>query len=423
MREERPRGLKPVQSIEVSDRHTRPRVILLFALIAVALIAFGFLLYGLLTEDPGWIEVEASSRELHCGDEFIFSYCLGEGELSPTEEKRALQLKYSAAAVHAYRVFNRHESFEGIGNLHTLNTHVGETVTVDPALYTALEQLERSGTRYHYLGALFVEYETLFFGPEEDPAVRGKDPLTNKEMAAFFGRLADFAKDPEAIKLELQGDNRVCLRVSEAYLTFAEEAGIEVFVDLHRMKNAFVVDYLAAEMIAAGFTDGCLSSYDGYVRNLDGDGTGYSLNLFDLQGTNVYPAAQLEYSSARAIVSLRAFAMGERDAYSFYTVSADRVITPYLDPEDGLCRTATDSLIGYSRNQGCAETLLLLLPQFVREELDVVALTALTDQGLHSVWFDEGRILYTESGLTISSLYADETVKYQKQYVGKISDR
>ena len=51
---------------------------------------------------------------------------------------------------------------EEFHNLRYINAHPNEDVTVDAALYAALELLEGSGTRYHYLAALYEQYYSLF---------------------------------------------------------------------------------------------------------------------------------------------------------------------------------------------------------------------------------------------------------------------
>ena len=135
---EMPRGIKPVQSVELSESHLKTRWLLVGAFVVIAMIAFGFAINGWLTADAGWTEIDVSSGELHCGEDFIFSYCLGEGELSPTQEKKQVRALYSQYAVSAYRLFNAHENFEGVVNLRTLNQNPNKTFAVDPDLYSAL---------------------------------------------------------------------------------------------------------------------------------------------------------------------------------------------------------------------------------------------------------------------------------------------
>ncbi len=415
-RNERPTGLKPIRQIEVSEKNVKQRWILLIVFVAIAIGAFSYALSELLTTDPGWIEVEAKSSDISCGEDFIFSYYIGAGEHSPAAEKKQITALYGETAVRAYRLFNRDRHFDGVVNVYDLNSNPNTEMQVDPALYNAFSVLTEHESRHLYLGALCVEYETLFFGAESLPAAKDDDPYVNDEIAAYFEELAQFAADPASVELELLGDNRVCLRVSEEYLAFAEENGITDFIDFFRMKNAFVIDLIADSMIEKGFTHGCISSYDGYVRNLDNSGTMYSINLFDLQGDYVYNTARMDYQKPLSIITLRAYPLGEKDSLYFYTAPDGSIITPYPDIEDGLYKTATDSLISYSETQSCAEILLAVMPNFIRADWDGNAQNALTDDGIWSVWFEGSTLFYNESEASINELYSDEKVQYRKEY-------
>ena len=403
---EMPGGLKPVQSVELSESHFKLRWLLVGAFVVLALVAFGVAVNGLLTTDSGWTEIEVSTRELHCGEDFIFSYCLGEGELSPTKEKKQIRELYSQCAVTAYRLFQANEDFEGVVNLHTLNQNPNQAFTVDPVLYNALLQAEQSGGRLVYLGALAEEYRKEFFMQSESVSVE-EDPLKNAEYAAFCKEVADYANDPQSVQLELGENYTVTLRVSEEYLTFARDNDLSAFVELHRMKNAFIIDYFAQQMMENGFTKGCISSCDGYVRNLDNSNTPYSINLFHLRGVEIFPAARMEYAGVRAIVSMRGYPMGERDSLSYCILPNETIITPYLNRETGLYAAASSELVSYSETDGCAALVLKLWSIYTAEALDTEVLNS---TGFSWVWIDETVIRTNDSNLILKELYEDDEV-------------
>ncbi len=416
-RNERPRGLKPVQTVELSEKNIRARWFFAAAFLVLGLAAFGLLIHEWLTEDPGWVNIEASASQISCGEDFIFSYCLGEGELSPTEEKKQVTALYSEAAREAYCLFHSSLSFEGYVNLHDLNTHPNETFTVAPALYRALAQFAEEDSRAIYQGALLAEYGKLFFGGEPHPSASSWDPYVSEELAAFYRKLADFAADPASVELVLGEENQVTLRVSEEYLAYAREADLSLFVDFGRLKNAFVADYLAERLKERGFVFGVLSSYDGYVRNLDPSETSYSLNLFQLRGAEVYQTARMEYGGNTAMVTLRAFPLGEKDGLSFCVLPNGGVITPYFDPADGKYLTAADSLTAYAKDQSCARLALKLYPVYVAEELNTDALRTLAQSGIHSVWMEDTVIRHTDPSLILRELYADAELSYRTETV------
>lgn len=414
----RPRGLRPMKSIEISETSVKPRFILMIVFLVIGAIALGGFVWSLLTTDPGWTTIEVASSEKNCSGDFIFTYCLGEGDLSPTAENKQVTELYTDATVRAYKLFNRYESFAGVKNIYYINSHPDEIIELDPILYNAFSTALEQGGRYIYLSSLYAEYEGLFFGTDSSAIVEDSDPYVNGEVAEHFARLAEFASKDESVKLELLGENKVRLTISEEYKKYAEENGVEVFVDFSRATNAFIIDYLADTMKNGGFTKGCISSYDGYVRNLDDSATAYSINVFDRQGQYIYNAAKMNYSGARAIVSLRSFPIGELDGYDYYvsTVNGD-IIPPYIDISDGLYKTATTALTAYSSGRGCAEIVMKLLSVYVDTELDTEALSEYSEIGVYSIWFDGRTVCYNDKNVNLSDVYKDENTVYKTEYV------
>ena len=413
-----PRGLRPVKRIELSEKNFKWRVVLAITLLVVGLVAIGYAISGWLKTDSGWMTIEVSSSELHCGEDFIFTYYISSEGSAAKNEKKAVTALYSEASAKAYRLFDRYRDFEGTANIHTVNTHINQTLEVDQVLYDAFEILEKNQSRYLYFGALHSEYYNLFFGYEDSPASESYDPYTNEENAEFFRTLAEYAGDSEHIKLELLGDRKVRLKVSDEYLAFAEENGIEVFIDFFRMKNAFITDYLADTMIAGGYTYGSISSYDGYARNLDGRGNAYALNFFDLNGNELFIAAKMTYRGRKSVVAFRSYPMGNLDSYWFYeSAVSGKIIPPYVD-SDGFYRTSVDTMTAYSSELGCAEVAVRMMPLYVAEKLDTAELNELCDDGVYTLWEKNETIYYNDYGLVLEELYSDGTVKYQKSFAG-----
>ena len=69
-------------------------------------------------------------------------------------------------------------------------------------LYSALEQLEGSGTRYHYLAPLYEQYYAMFNSASDAEAAE-YDPRLNDAQAEFFSQIAAFASDSGEIALSL----------------------------------------------------------------------------------------------------------------------------------------------------------------------------------------------------------------------------
>lgn len=78
---------KPVEKIQLSEKHIHLRVFLVILLLAVAAVSFTYALTSYLKEETGWKVIKVSSAaKANVGDEFTFQYELGGGETSATAE-------------------------------------------------------------------------------------------------------------------------------------------------------------------------------------------------------------------------------------------------------------------------------------------------------------------------------------------------
>lgn len=415
-KDNRPR-VKPVRKIELSEEHVTLRMVLVFLLLAIAAAALVAGLTSLLNKDPGWKEVEVDSSALNCSADFVFNYDFGYAGISATAEYKQVLAIYTEATEKAYWLFNRDQGDSRYPGIYEVNTHVNQVVEVDPVLYSAFALLAAADSRSLYLAPVYAQYDNLF-ACEDDVQAAYYSPDKNPETASYFRQVAAFVNDPAMIDLELLGDNRVRLNVSEEYLAFAEEEEITAFLDFHWMTNAFIVDYLAEQLQEKGYTNGYLTSYDGFTRNLDTRESAYSFNIFDRSGSTVYMAGRMEYAGAISIVSLRDYGMTEPDRWHYYNWSDGSITSPYVDSADGRSKSATEDLISYSGELGCAEILLRLTPIYIADELDTAALNRLTAGGIYSLWCEEQTIRYNDPAVWILDLYEKEDVRYTKAFAG-----
>lgn len=389
---------KPVQKIELSGKRLGWRLLAVILLLAFGSASLGYAVLNLVSPSaPGWTEIEAETSGLSCAGDLTFLYELGVSGRSASSEQKALTALYTSLAEKAWQLFSNAEDTEGI---RYLNDHPGESVQVDAALYKAFEKVEASGDRRLYLGPVAEIYDNLFYC-QDDVLTVDFDPLLNEDLRAFFAQVAAFARDPQAIRVELLGDDQVRLSVSEEYLAFAAQEEINDFIDFHWMLNAFVIDYLADELTTQGYTLGTLSSYDGYARALDSRESGsYAYNLYD-RGN---PAGVMRYSGRKSIVALRSYPLASLDSTRYYVRQDGQIRTAYLDVADGLSRVAATDLVAYADDMGCAEMLLRLAPVYIADDLDMAALNALAGEGVHSVRLEDGQICCTDPELIVSNV-------------------
>ena len=416
-RQRRNRKIKPVQNIELSEKNIKMRVILLIAAILLALLAFGYGISSCLTVESGWAVMEYNGSEKNCSSEFVFMYDLGKDAKSATAEHRELTQLYTMMTEKAYKLFNVYETFSEVNNVATVNKHVNETVKLDPILYGALKKFVDQGDRYIYIAPVYSEYESMYFGLNGSVETEQYDPYTDPETAEYFAKLSGYASSSNHITLEFLDGNQVRLNVSEEYLSYARSNDVTVFIDFMWLKNAFIIDYFADTLKSNGYSNGTLTSYDGFTRNLDSrKQLVYDYNLFDSSDRTVFVAAKMQYSRPMTIVYLKNYMMDELDIWHYYGKTDGSFITPYISKTDGLYKNSVGSMVSYASGVGCADVLLSVLPAYVSNELDTEKVNGLTENGIYSVWYTDKTLMYNENGVKLTDLFDDGTVKYTSQY-------
>lgn len=409
-RDNRPH-LKPVEKIQLSGEHITLRLIAAGICLLLGAAALAYAFTQLMTPESGWQTIEASTTGgANCGSEFVLLYELGAGGTSVSSEKFYLTSLYTDACRKLYQLFHTVESFEGVTNLRDISLHPNETLTVDDALYRAFEKVQRYGDRTIYLGPVYARYGDLFYCTDDVQLV-DFDPYLSDAVREEYGTVAAFARDPQSIDLRLLGEGKVCLYVSAEYLAYARQEGIERFLDFGWLKNAFIVDEIARTMIDCGCGRGSISSYDGFSCNLDGREP-YALNVYDYADGRVYPAAVMKYQGAMSIAYLRDYPINGQDVQRLYRLQNGDVRTGYLDPEDGLCKSAAHDLICYSGGRCCADLALLAASVYVAESLDTQPLDRMTEYGVYSIWCRDRVVYGTDRSLTLTSLYEEDGVRY-----------
>lgn len=380
----------------------------IFLLLGAGLLAYSVMKF--FSPETGWQTIQADSG-LGCGDSFTFLYQAGS-----TAEAKGVTALYTQACQESFLLFHSGQEYEGVTNLATINRHPNEALEVDEGLYRALSVMADSGRRELYLGPVYERYDDLFYC-QDDAQLADFDPRRSEAVAEEYAAVLAYANDPQAIGLELLDGNRVRLKVSDAYLAWAEQQEIVRFIDFSWMSNAFIADYIADKLAAGGYTAGVLSSYDGFTRNLDGRGVDYAYPLYARRGDVVYPPAVLHYRGPVSLVRMRDYPMGEQDRLQYYRLRNGEVRTMYLDTADALCKSSVDTLTCYSREKGCAQLLLEMIPVYIAGAFREEAIPALAEAGTQSVYCREDAILYTDPEAALEDLYAGEDVRYTPRQV------
>lgn len=392
--------VRPVQKIELRDENNKGKIILVILLLFVGLGAIGYGMYTAFSTEKGWREIQANNtEEMNCSEDFAFVYNVGATGESPTAENKIITNLYSDLTVEAYKIFTSDMGYEDVNNIYYLNQHPNEEVVVPEALYDAFELLESYKNRNIYLAPIYMYYDDIFFCKEDYETI-DFDPYVNEEIEQYYLEIASYANNPEEISIELLGNNTVRLAVSENYISFANENEITQFIDLHWMRNAFVTDYLAENLIGKGYTLGSISSYDGFSRCLDDSEETYALNIYDRSEESFVHVGTMNYTGRKSIVNLRSFAIHQKDLGRIYELKNGEVRTSYLDSADGKCKQSLDTLISYSDEKNCAETLLNMLPVFIAEEFNESSIS-----NGNYVYCKDGMIYYNEDSIELSEAF------------------
>lgn len=406
--------LPPVRKIELSEGNIKQRWILVVVLLAIAAVSIGYGLHAMMNTQPGWQEVSAISDQPNCSSEFRLMYDFSDyGGNASAQNKRLIDI-YSRFCEEAFRIFS--PDVEGEDNLFRLNTMPNQPVTVAPALYQALELLNRYDNRCIFLAPVYTEYNRVFLC-ETDGEAAIYDPEKDPETAAYVDAVMAFVSDPRHIRLELAGEDQVVLHISEDYLSFAEEYGIESFLDFGWMKNAFIADHLAEALEAEGFTRGYLSSYDGYTRNLDDQGQSFAIQIYDRQEDTLYVPAELTYQGRHSLVFLRDFPMDELDRWRYYVYEDGQITSVLLDPTTGKSAAAVSSLVSLSEDRSCAQLLMEMIPAFLAGE-DSQPFAELLPQGIGSVWCHGGVVYYNSAAAEPKLMDTGAATGYRIQFAG-----
>lgn len=366
--------------LEVSQEHMTLRLLGLGAALLVAALAFGYAINNMLQAPAGWQTVEVGSSKTGITQYFTLNYNFGAAGGNATKERKAVSAIYTQALDHAYLVLSSREDAQDAG-LAALNASPNREITVDPLLYAALRTVEEAGSRQPYFAPLTEHYHNLLTADSDEAAAQW-DPDLTESVGEYVRELAAYANDPAMIQVTLLPGNRVRLDVSEEYLAYAQENELTTFVDFGYLLNAFLCDAAADALVEQGYTNGILSSYDGYVRALCGDEL--AVSLYDLVDGKIVRTGEAIYHGPAALVVCRSFPLNPMDQSNYHCYADGTIRAPYVG-RDGMLRAAASSLTALDRQGSAAALALKATEAFAGETLDEAMLEEIswivTDHG------------------------------------------
>lgn len=394
-----------MQKIELTEKNKRLRIIacVIFLVIGVSFLIYAFM--NFLAPENGWNRITSNAAG---SSEIVFQYNFGSGGVTSATEKRTVSSLYDDALVKTYRLFNENEGFKDVINVYEINRSPNITLEIDSLLYEAFSVF--SGTRFLYLQPIYSRYSNVFYC-SDDSELADFDPQLNPNIKSEFERTASFALDEKSVELQLLGENKVRLYVSDEYLKYAADEGLTDFIGLSYMKNAFVVDHIAEVMNSTGFTKCTISSFDGFTRNLDSGE--YSFNIFDRSENTVFPAALMNYNGRMSIVFMRNYPLNSLDDIRFYELKNGEIRTSYIDFY-GIPKSSVNNLVCFSSGSSCAEIAVKAAEIFVSDIFDKTKIEKLADNGIYSVYCENFKVVCNSDNVTFSQFYSADDAEYTK---------
>lgn len=258
--------------IEVSAEHKTLRTVIF---VLVFIVAVAGLTYGILSiwrKKPGWesVVVNPDSQTTLYSQQFHAEVFLSGTQSEMKSLSAAVRSLYSASLSEIWKTLDPADTYDGIIGLGLLNSRPGETFTVTPALMDILTDALRrtqAGEGFNmFAGALYSEYRSILISEFADQF----DPLFNSNTAERVGKLAEAVNDLSNFSLVLDPENLTAsFSVSAEYERLMADMEITApALDLNLLRDAYILDYVAAAFAARDIKPVVLYANDGAAVSL-----------------------------------------------------------------------------------------------------------------------------------------------------------
>ena len=298
-----------------------PRIFLFlfFALLAVGSFTWGVVQLG--HKESGYQTIETSDAH---GDVLFRSGLTlrywAEGSSAEIRDlTERVSRAYSDSLYENFRLLDPDQTYEGVTNLASLNSAPAQSLPIPDRLAVVLsDALEKTAADIGYSalsGPLFREWRSLLYLEDPEPF----DPLNNPEEAERIHALTAALRAPDAASLSLSesdGQTTACLQVSPELSSLMDSLELTAPVlDLALLHDAYLMDLVAEDLLAAGYDQGVLYSRSGLTRCLR-PGETLSVVPDDTQPEKVFsapaPASAVRFSaSEKWDQGYGAYAVGE----------------------------------------------------------------------------------------------------------------
>ncbi len=328
--------------LEVSDKHVLLRTICFFLALAVAVSAIAYGVSRIIHKGDGLYsrnvmadqEVPLYQNGVHAN--FYFRGSSNQIRIAVGSAEKL----YSQALKEAYMLLDATREYPGCVNLASLNAHLNEDLQVSPELFAVLtdayaKTLEQKGYSL-FAGPVYAEWESILVLSEPEDF----DPLANEEEQARLERLRQLTGDLSQFRLTVVNEEEHILRLEapESYPAALEDLELEygATADLNILREAYLLELVAARLEAQGLQEGYLCTDSGLILALSGLSEG-ECYLYGQREGKLFLAAAAPVEPGSAFSRFTAFPLvsGEGEFYVFEDEEGSHLRNPYL-PADGV---------------------------------------------------------------------------------------
>lgn len=326
--------------IKPSEKHIPLRIIGFVLAFITAVCAFSFGVTRIGYKQEGMYELTAAAdQELPLYQSGVHAKLLFRG--SSSQIKLALgqaDKLYTEVLKRNVKLLDARQEYDGMVNLAALNAHPNEDIELSPELFAVLQDAwtkTREGQGYSlFAGPVYAEWNSILNLTEPEEF----DPLGNEEEAARLERLRQRIRE-NGPKLVTVDEQKCILRLElpADYRAFLEDMELEpAYLDLNLLREAYLLELVAAELEEQGLNRGFLSTDSGLILSLSGLDKGeYALYGAGEKEPVLVASAQAAPGSAYSLMTAFPLVTGvETPYYAIEEAGRTHLRNPWL-PSDG----------------------------------------------------------------------------------------
>ena len=383
-----------------------PRIIAFLIAVGIAIASFTIGIMQYAHRETGYYEVgysNAANAEVYDSGVHLLYYAEG-GSSFIRQHLNEVQRVFSDDLLQYYRLLSAEKTYEGLNNIAALNAAPEQALKVDAVLYAVLKDAyarHEMQEGYHlFSGVLHTEWQSMRYLEEPEQT----DPLLNDDEAEFLKVLTSQLARKEQFSLEFDDNNStVTLHISEEYRNWTEQNEIEAPVlDLNLLHDAYLLQLVAMQMTAQGYTDGYLYTESGISISLGKQGNmEYSLYAVGESGVETIAVTALQQPAAFCSFTV---VSPTEERYGYYKIELEGkpyYRHPYVNVKNGSFSNVlmTAALGGTSEQAVDLAYVMLVLNSLESAEAVAEYVSALPQEiiSVYTLQNDTERILYTGS--------------------------